>query len=103
MIPNDLIKKYFKKLSYSETKFLIVLFFLAGRFGDGFYKPDNEIVKEFGISKSTLKKARPRLRVLGLIEYKSGFKTAKFSRATRYKLLPGADIRKEFRIRDGPK
>jgi transcription initiation factor IIE alpha subunit len=104
LLPNALIQKYFKELDYSDVKLLLVLFFLSGRFStDKFYHRDKDIEKKFGISRSTIKKARKKLKEKRFIDYRRGFKIGKFARATRYRLLPDDKIRKDFRIGDGPK
>lgn len=89
-----------KKLKPTEFKFMIVLLYLSQRFStDKFFYTDQQITKRFGISANSLNRARMRLEELDLIKYRSGFRTQKFSRATRYKIFPSKAIRKLFRIR----
>ena len=100
IIPNGLIEDYMKKLKSTEFKFMIVLLYLSQRFStDKFFYTDKQITKRFGISANSLNRARVRLAKLKLIKYQSGFRTAKYSVATRYKIFPSKSLRKLFRIR----
>lgn len=103
MLPNLIIEKYLKELGFSCFSMLLVLFFLAGRFGDHFYQSDAEIKKRFGLSESTINRARRKLKETGFIAYKKGFKTINTSKATRYEMLPCRRLRSEFRISDRSK
>lgn len=99
MLPNPIIEKYLRELGSSCFSFLVTLFFLAGRYGDGFYQSDKQIQEKFGFSESTIKRVRKKLKAAGLIEYQRGFKTKKNARATRYNLVPNGKIRSELRIK----
>lgn len=104
LIPKDLVKNYLKVLGYSSFAFFIVLLHLSHRFSlDKFYRTDSQITEDYGLNKSIIKVARPKLKKLGFIDYKRGFKIGRKSRATRYILLPDEKLRKEFRILDRPK
>jgi DNA-binding MarR family transcriptional regulator len=82
---------------------LIIIIHLAHRFGDNFRQSDTEIEQRFGLSKSSIKKARKELSGLGFISYKRGFSIGKLKRSTRYTYLPDQKLRVELRIREGPK
>lgn len=103
MLPHTIVQKYLRVLDYSVFGFLVVIFHLADRFGNVFYQPDGEIEARFGISKSSIKKARKLLKQLGFINYKRGFKLKNFARATIYEFLPDQKLRTELRISDRQK
>ena len=103
MVPHLLIQKYLKILGYSAFSFLMVLFHFANRYGDKFHVTDEKLEQDFGMSKSTIKKSRKRLKQLGFIDSKRGFKLKKISRATIYTILPKQELREELRIRDRQK
>lgn len=103
MLPNLIIEKYLKELGFSSFCLLSALFFLAGRFGDHFYQSDAEIKRIFGLSESTIIRARQKLKKTGFINYKRGFKIANKSSATWYEMLPHSKLRSELRIIDHSK
>ena len=98
MLQNLIIERYLRELGFSSFCLLLALFFLAGRFGDRFYQGDAEIKRKFGISESTINRARKKLKKMGFIDYKSGFKTTRASKATTYMMIPRNKLRSELRI-----
>jgi hypothetical protein len=98
MVPNLLIKNGIKKLKQSEFIFLLILLYVSQRMSsDKFYYTDEEIIEIFGISQSSITRARKTLKIKGLINYRSGSSIRR--KATEYELLPSDKLKIKYRFR----
>lgn len=96
LVPNPLIERYVKPLGNSAFVVFLILYHLAHRYGNGFYHSDQQITEKYEISLSMLRRGRKVLREKGFLYYKSG-SNVRF-KATKYKILPSAKLREEFRM-----
>jgi predicted transcriptional regulator len=92
-IPRPVISKYMKELTHTEFKMLVALVGQSDIFGSPFFYSDEDLHERYGISRSSAQRARKKLRGLGLINYRSGFRMEGRARATTYQMYPNPDIR----------
>lgn len=100
-IPNWLVEKQIinKQLSHSAFIVFLILYYLHERFNSRVFSyTDHRIKEKFGISGSSMQRARLVLKQIGLIDYRIGFSTKSQAKATKYKLLPDEQIRKQLRV-----
>lgn len=90
-VPHPIFETNFTKLATPATQLVYVwLWKYYNRYGDcgfSFYRSDQHFSRDSGLSIATIKRARKKLKALGLVEYRRGHLAGNRGWATHYTLL----------------